>query len=725
MSRVRMLVHFGITPYLVFDGDYLPSKSGTEKERAARRRESKKTGLELLKLGKTSQAHLELQKSVDVTPEMARLLIDELKIAGIRYIVAPYEADSQMAYLERKGIIDGILSEDSDLLVFGAKCLITKLDQYGDCVVIHRDDFTACREISLAGWSDAEFRRMAILSGCDYLASIANMGLKTAYRLIRKHKTVERTIRAIQFDGQFKVPPSYLEAFYQAEMTFLYQWVYCPLAKTLVNCTDPEPGVDVSELLYIGKYVDAMAAAGVARGDLHPHTKEPIVVDIKTRTMRKPLAPASRQQTEVQTPDLKRNKSIDSFFKPRRTPLAELDPNCFTPSPSQQRLLEQNPSSWLARPASARFHSTSIAAAPSSAPQPSRRSVSDSWSSRASVAHPSKRQRLCSDNTPGNMEDAIRVESGSSRFFASATTEPSPSVRTGRKTTKAEFNLWSDESIEDAMADLPDPDDFIAKPKKTKRLSVFADDMQSSTQTTSAADSQSTIASATTSQTSQTSFFGTATPATSFGSPPESQEEEPSLFDEALSPEVKSLRAKFTYQAPEPKSAVPSRIPKATTIIHSSLKLSRTSSAPIISMRLSRCEVASQISVPEPPPKEPGAPEAAEMSADYQASPQPAVTAPQKSSPVPDQVEDRDGRPDLDDSTWLVADAETVVPASSPPKYLEDSISKVRRTSRGGIDTSRGSEDLLIPDSEAEDESDSPDEKTPVLDLRRFAFVAS
>ncbi|KAJ9647030.1 Rad2 nuclease [Coniosporium tulheliwenetii] len=662
MSRVRMLVHFGITPYLVFDGDYLPSKSGTEKERAARRRESKKTGLELLKLGKTSQAHLELQKSVDVTPEMARLLIDELKIAGIRYIVAPYEADSQMAYLERKGIIDGILSEDSDLLVFGAKCLITKLDQYGDCVVIHRDDFTACREISLAGWSDAEFRRMAILSGCDYLASIANMGLKTAYRLIRKHKTVERTIRAIQFDGQFKVPPSYLEAFYQAEMTFLYQWVYCPLAKTLVNCTDPEPGVDVSELLYIGKYVDAMAAAGVARGDLHPHTKEPIVVDIKIRTMRKPLAPASRQQTVVQTPDLKRNKSIDSFFKPRRTPLAELDPNCFTPSPN---------------------------------------------------------------NTPGNMDDAIRVESGSSRFFASATTEPSPSVRAGRKTTKAEFNLWSDESIEDAMADLPDPDDFIAKPKKTKRLSVFADDTQSSTQTTSAADSQSTIASATTSQTSQTSFFGTATPATSFGSPPESQEEEPSLFDEALSPEVKSLRAKFTYQAPEPRSAVPSRIPKATTIIHSSLKLSRTSSAPITSMRLSRCEVASQISVPESPPKEPGAPEAAEMSAEYQASPQPAVTASQKSSPMPDQAEDRDERPDLDDSTWLAADAETLIPASSPPKYLEDGISKVRRTSRGGIDTSRGSEDLLIPDSEAEDESDSPDEKTPVLDLGRFAFVAS
>ena len=228
MSRVRMLKYFGITPYLIFDGDYLPSKSKTEKERSARRKESKKHGLELLSLGKTSQAYLELQKSVDVTPEMAGLLIEELKKANVPYVVAPYEADSQMVYLEKKGVIDGILSEDSDLLVFGAKNLLTKLDQYGDLVLIRRDDFTACREVSFIGWSDTEFRQMAIMSGCDYLNSIDKMGLKTAYRLLRKHRTVEKVVRAVQFDGKMKVPPGYLEAFRQAELTFLHQWVWCP-----------------------------------------------------------------------------------------------------------------------------------------------------------------------------------------------------------------------------------------------------------------------------------------------------------------------------------------------------------------------------------------------------------------------------------------------------------------------------------------------------------------
>ena len=34
MGRVKMLLHFGVTPYLVFDGGYLPSKATEEAERA-------------------------------------------------------------------------------------------------------------------------------------------------------------------------------------------------------------------------------------------------------------------------------------------------------------------------------------------------------------------------------------------------------------------------------------------------------------------------------------------------------------------------------------------------------------------------------------------------------------------------------------------------------------------------------------------------------------------
>ena len=36
-------------------------------------------------------------------------------------IVAPYEADAQLAYLEMQGITDFTITEDSDLLIYGCK----------------------------------------------------------------------------------------------------------------------------------------------------------------------------------------------------------------------------------------------------------------------------------------------------------------------------------------------------------------------------------------------------------------------------------------------------------------------------------------------------------------------------------------------------------------------------------------------------------------------------
>ncbi len=159
MHRVRMAKYHGVTPYLVFDGDFLPSKATTESARSKRREESRKTGLALLNAGKPSQAQQELQKAIDVTPEMARHLIEELKKMKVPYVVAPYEADAQMVYLERQGLVTGIISEDSDLLVFGAKRLLTKLDLHGQCIEISRKDFCACREISLTDGPTASFVR--------------------------------------------------------------------------------------------------------------------------------------------------------------------------------------------------------------------------------------------------------------------------------------------------------------------------------------------------------------------------------------------------------------------------------------------------------------------------------------------------------------------------------------------------------------------------------------
>ena len=452
MHRVRMLIHFGITPYLVFDGDNLPSKASVEGARAQGREEHKKKGLELYNSRKKGLAYSEFQKAVDITPRMARQLIDELKKMNVRYVVAPYEADAQLAFLEKKGIIDAILSEDSDLLVYGAKKLITKLDQYGDCVEIRRSDFAACRDMSLAGFTDHDFRHMAILSGCDYLSSISKMGLKTAHSYVRKYKTVEKVIRMLEFENKFDVPPGYLDRFYRAERTFLHHRVFCPIEKRLVHLTELEHDLQGKDMPYLGAALTPDVAIGVACGELDPTTKRPISLATNQVNPVRSMPSLTRHTTAVSANDLKTSQSIESFFKPKRQPLAELDPNTLTPSPSQRRLLEvHRNTSWEARPIS-------------SAPQPRRTTPTPSRTQAAertafleraatlSTFQPSKRTRLCSDIA----DDQPTTKVDRSRFFA-LRPEASPSTRKTGHTKKArssDIEIYSDDSVGDVFHEI-------------------------------------------------------------------------------------------------------------------------------------------------------------------------------------------------------------------------------------------------------------------------------
>ncbi|KAG5985365.1 hypothetical protein E4U55_004589 [Claviceps digitariae] len=536
IHRVRMLQHFGITPYMVFDGDYLPSKAATETSRAKNREEKKRRANQLLEAGKTYQATCEFQKCIDITPEMASRLIQQLKKMGIPYVVAPYEADAQLVYLERQGLVHGIVSDDSDLLVFGAKRLLTKLDQYGNCIEINRRDFCACREVSLTGWSDTDFRRMAIMSGCDYLDSIVGVGLKTAYRLLRASKTPEQVVRRLQFDGK-RVSENYLTQFYQAELTFLHQWVFCPKAKTLVHLTELDGTRTAEEMPFIGAYVEPELARAIAAGDVNPITKTPIVI---------PTTPSKRRhsQTAAAAASLRPpHKPISSYFKGQdRIPMGEMDANCFSVDPQRVAQItdgglvprvfplprpyvvddssRQATSSAVAgslmprRTSSAPTTSSpviqrretesisSIAARIKSSSAPSK-SPADDTSPPSSIAapqseppnRPNKKLRLCND------DGEVETSPEKSKFF------PLPNPRKGFVPVRAKSDayLFSDDSIEESLRDLPDFDGWKPTGKREKYIAIFRDDAQNKSQQEHSSRSEADESSPPTSQSAGTS----------------------------------------------------------------------------------------------------------------------------------------------------------------------------------------------------------------------------
>lgn len=186
--------------------------------------------------------------------------IQALKAEGISYVVAPYEADAQLTYLERTGVVDGIITEDSDLLVFGCKTVLFKLDAVSSTVTcISQSDFASVDGsngggISLQTFTPSQFRQMCMLSGCDYLPSIPGIGLKTAYTLLRTHKTVENVVKAVKLEGKKNVPRDYTKMFRLAEKAFFYQRVWDPFQEKLVCLTDVPEGEELDEEVdsYVG-----------------------------------------------------------------------------------------------------------------------------------------------------------------------------------------------------------------------------------------------------------------------------------------------------------------------------------------------------------------------------------------------------------------------------------------------------------------------------------------
>ena len=470
-----MLTHFGVIPYIVFDGDRLPSKAATEESRRQGREEARVNGLRYLHAKKIPAAFQELQKAIDITPDIARMFIETLKAAEVRYVVAPYEADSQMVYLEQQGIVDGIVSEDSDLLVFGAKCLLTKLDQYGECIMVDKDQFGKCREVNLTGWTNDEFRTMAILSGCDYLKGVNRMGLKTAHRLVRKYKKIDRVLRGAGLEGKFYIPPEYLQNFVQAERTFQYQWVFCPTAERLVHFTALPRGMNVDDLPFIGEYVDETIAQQVAEGELDPMSKEKIFLtsdqwaSVRQHLEKATLCRAKSTSTASHKPEKPSSKPIDTFFRRNRPPLATADPNSNHCTNDKQGLR----STENGKESSKVLRKSTCENQP-----PIPRSYS-APTSRIAVPHPPKRRRLC-DDSPS--KTAVQTER--SKFFGDTSTAAKSSLQIRKSKQNAaalDFQIFSDDSIEGAMADLPEPE-IIAKSrsvgKRPANIEIYRGDDQ-------------------------------------------------------------------------------------------------------------------------------------------------------------------------------------------------------------------------------------------------------
>ncbi|KAM4696160.1 exonuclease 1 [Rhinophrynus dorsalis] len=279
MKFVHMLLSFGVKPILVFDGCTLPSKKDVEKARREKRQTNLQKGKQLLREGKVSEARDCFSRSVNITCSMAHEVIKAARAEGVDCIVAPYEADSQLAYLNKNDFAQAIITEDSDLLAFGCKKVILKMDKFGNGLEIDQARLGMCKPLGDV-FTEEKFRYMCILSGCDYLPSIHGIGLAKACKLLKIANNPD-IIKVIKKIGQYlksniTVPDGYIEGFVRANNTFLYQLVFDPVERKLVPLNPYGDDVVPAELSYAGPNIGDSAAFQIAIGNTDVNTMEQI-----------------------------------------------------------------------------------------------------------------------------------------------------------------------------------------------------------------------------------------------------------------------------------------------------------------------------------------------------------------------------------------------------------------------------------------------------------------
>ena len=315
VKRIQLLIDNNVTPIMVFDGSRLPAKLSTEQSRATSKYKNKQMALILWNEGNKNEAMKYFQKAVNVTTKMAYELIKKCQELNIEYIVAPYEADSQLAYLARTNEVAAVISEDSDLLVFGCPVVLYKMDNYGQCNEICLKNIsmlsTTHAGYNFKLWNLSMFRYMCILAGCDYLKSLPKIGLKRAYALINMHSNKNQLVideshntnicyftqannkdndkyinlpALMQFiakDQRYKYTNEYYQQFIIANMIFKYQYIYdykLQIIKHLQPLSSATTTMDSNILnkLYksLGIKYDDKLARQICTGVIDPETYE-------------------------------------------------------------------------------------------------------------------------------------------------------------------------------------------------------------------------------------------------------------------------------------------------------------------------------------------------------------------------------------------------------------------------------------------------------------------
>lgn len=178
----------GIRPVFVFDGEAPELKNATLRERTngrlAAQQKLEASGMKEEGDADDSETKKLKKRSVRLTRQQVAECQSLLSLMGIPYVLAPQEADAQLAYMNKAGLIDGVISEDMDMLPFGCGVLLRSWGKKEAHKVV------LTKALMGLAMTMEQFVDYCILLGTDYNDTLPGIGKVRALASIKEHGSI-------------------------------------------------------------------------------------------------------------------------------------------------------------------------------------------------------------------------------------------------------------------------------------------------------------------------------------------------------------------------------------------------------------------------------------------------------------------------------------------------------------------------------------------------------
>lgn len=208
LQKINGLRKYNITPVFVFDSSFPDIKEETLKKRKDIREgyKEKYAEAQLKNLQDAKKKYFYLQS--DITEKELKDIRNLIKIFGYQIIDAKEEADSELANLSKEGLIDAIVTDDVDILLFGGNKIL-KMFTVDEKKKIQEVDLNILlKELDI---TQEQLIDIGIITGCDYCKNIKGVGPIKSYKLIKEYGSLNNLNKKkiIELDFDYKIVKDY------------------------------------------------------------------------------------------------------------------------------------------------------------------------------------------------------------------------------------------------------------------------------------------------------------------------------------------------------------------------------------------------------------------------------------------------------------------------------------------------------------------------------------